>query len=526
MKLHSVYLNPFQPFPERELDRRDEERPESAIEDNLSRSVFSALANAAHPRVLAKFLQALVQQHGSLALRDRLEDLVKTLLSTDPSEVEFGLQSWPAAAMGRRDSLKIILIGISSSHERAWTHDQRLAPKENPRFDAWIYVPEEMLLVFECKNDEHPLDATQVSAYAHDLGLLTEKDRVPCAQPGLTLTSVEEAQAVQQACKDLVLDAAWSTVGDTLKQIESEESIGSLERWLCGMAASYIQSHIYPPYCGMQTVLEWLKGRDTPDRRNHLRTLVRKVGDTLAGSAQGLQGAITFATDENGERDLATGAGSAVYVKLKRDGRLLQGVWLGKKRVYAVLWFKFTEDDNQQRIGLECYLQASGSHSTGKDEADWNEASMRHMACAKPFEEQVDRWSREAPTGALLLVSTVKFRGSKRTWQGGGVEDPGGPKFAPIKPQDALAFLRKNQTELWRFPRVGLGEECEKFEQAALLVRKPALSLLASLEAGALASCGEDGRALQDLLQKAVASIVPDLRRVEDEETDQAEATP
>ena len=27
MKLHSVYLNPFQPFPERELDNQGEDRP-------------------------------------------------------------------------------------------------------------------------------------------------------------------------------------------------------------------------------------------------------------------------------------------------------------------------------------------------------------------------------------------------------------------------------------------------------------------------------------------------------------------
>ncbi len=59
MKLHSVYLNPFQPFPEREIEKPDDESPRTAIEDNLSRAVFSALANADGPYALAMFLQDL-----------------------------------------------------------------------------------------------------------------------------------------------------------------------------------------------------------------------------------------------------------------------------------------------------------------------------------------------------------------------------------------------------------------------------------------------------------------------------------
>ena len=90
------------------------------------------------------------------------------------------------------------------------------------------------------------------------------------------------------------------------------------------------------------------------------------MGDELEKSAQGRQVAITFAKDKNGKWDLTPGAGSAVYVKLKQDGELLQRDWLDRK-VDAVLWFQFAEHESK-RIGLEYYIQASGSHTNGKGE--------------------------------------------------------------------------------------------------------------------------------------------------------------
>lgn len=503
MKLNSDHLNPFQAFPERQLDSTEEECPGSAIENNLSRSVFSALANAEHPCVLATFLQVL-GRHGSAALRERIEAIAETLRNTDPGKVEFGLQTWPAAAMREREGLQVILIGISSSHEGDWTHDQRFAP-EDPCPDAWIYVPGEMLLVFECKNDEHPLDATQISAYAHALGLLTAMDCVPRAEPGGFLESATKAEDVQNACRDLVLDASWSTVADALNQFQQEECVGDLGRWLCGKAAEYIEWHIYPPYRGSRTILDWLKGPDTADRRNHLRKLVRKMGDELANAAQGVQGAITFAKDKKDRWDLRHGAGSAVYVKLTRDGASLKLDWPGRM-VNPVLWFRFAEDENQ-RIGLDYYLQASGSQPNGKGEAAWNDASVRHRACAEPFEELVAAWCRNAPASTRMIVSAVCFRGKKRNWHGGGVEVPNGPNSSETMPEGALAFLRAHREELWRFPRVGPGEAVATIEDAAPQVRKPDLSLLFPLETHALAACGEEGQALQELLKTAVAGI-------------------
>src|SRR5262249_34391546 len=129
MKLHSPYLNPFQPFPEREVESQGEDGPGHAIEDNLSRSVFSALANAEEPNALSIFLEELSRHAGSPGLQPRIEALAAALRTADPSRVEIGLQSWPTpAAFQERAGTNVLLIGISSSHHTAWTHGQRRAP--------------------------------------------------------------------------------------------------------------------------------------------------------------------------------------------------------------------------------------------------------------------------------------------------------------------------------------------------------------------------------------------------------------
>lgn len=503
MKLHSNYLNPFQPFPEREFDNRGKDRPPTAIENNLSRSVFSALANADSPAVLAAFLHSLVQQHGSPQLQDRMKAFAETLRVTDTSKIEFGLQTWPALAIQELECRKKVLIGISSSHQRTWTHNQRKAPI-NPQPDAWIYVPKQMLLVFEWKNDEHSLDATQISAYAHCLGLLTENDNVPKAAVGMCLDSAEQAQAVQNACKDLVLDVPWDVVANALQDIQGNKS--DLGSWLCHKAAEYVRWHIRPPYEGVQTILAWLNGPDTPDRRNHLRKLVERMGDELEKSADGRQGAITFAKKEkeSGNWDLKPGAGSAVYVNLMQGQELVQRPFLNRK-VKAVLWFPFAEEQ-MPRIGLEYYLQATGGNTSEWDSViAWNEASKRHFDSAKSFERELAAWVPKAPFGSQMIVSAVRFNGKKRTWQGGGVDDITAPNSPPLTPEEAVEFLRRHQKKLWHFPRV---EQDSMIEKAALQVRKPALSLLVPLDANKLALCGGDRQALQDYLQNVLKIVI------------------
>ena len=78
MKLNSVRLNPFQPFPERDSGAKNNVGPSTSIEDNLSRSVISALANAEDTSVLAEFLQALAK-HGSPPLRKRIEKITEAI---------------------------------------------------------------------------------------------------------------------------------------------------------------------------------------------------------------------------------------------------------------------------------------------------------------------------------------------------------------------------------------------------------------------------------------------------------------
>ena len=78
-------------------------------------------------------------------LRQRTEEVAEILRSTDARNVEVGFQTWPGKAVQERAGKYVLLIGISSSHDRDWTHDQRPAPSE-PRLDAWIYVHGAMLV--------------------------------------------------------------------------------------------------------------------------------------------------------------------------------------------------------------------------------------------------------------------------------------------------------------------------------------------------------------------------------------------
>lgn len=426
-----------------------------------------------------------------------MKDLAEILRNTDSSEVEFGLQTcWPDSAMSEQEKFEVILSGIRSSPKETWTHNQRPAP-ETPRPDAWVYVPGQMLLVFEWKNDDHPLDATQISAYAHSLKLFKEEDGVPRAASGMNLASIEEATHVQNACSDLVLDVSWDAVADALEK--GQEDQDDLGRWLCNKAAEYVRWHIRPRYSGIQTILEWLNGPDTTDRRSHLRTLVRRMGDGLEKSGHGTPSAITFAKDKKGNWDLRPGSGSAVYVFLKRTGEERRE-WLGRK-IDAVLYFQFAEHGDQL-IDLEYYMQAGGSHSSGRGDqvAAWNKASKNYSACAERFEQTLAEWIQQAsPTGSMI-VSRVRFNGKKQNWQGGGVDDKDFKKTPQIKPQKALEYLRQHCDELWIFPRVEKAFDNEEaalsnIAEAALEVRKPALSLKIPLDVEKLISWHEDGLA-------------------------------
>lgn len=498
----SPYLNPFQPFPERQLDPQGVESPRNAVEDNMSRAVFSALANSGSSQAVAMFLEEIAKDQ-SIQLREHVESFAQTLRSTSASRIEFGLQKWPEIPARERGGNNVLLVGISSSHCNTWTHDQRAAP-DKPRADAWIYVPGAMLLVFECKNDDHPLDATQMSAYAHALMLLEGKN-VPRALPNEFL-SRDEADAVQKACADLVLDAKWDGVAAALEKIDRSDSPNFA---LCRHAATYIRSHVRPPYQGIQTIVDWLNGADDADRRAHLRTLVNKMREQLE-KANDPSAAITFAKE-----DMRPGVRAALYGPLKRDGKPLERLWLGRKAP-VVLWFEFKPEEGVESIqgefkpvGLEYYIQARGTQPDERRGNDpviaWNTAADGYLKRAEHLEEEMQRWSRTAAVACRVEVSTVRFKGKKRNWQGSSEQDPVGPWRSNLSAAEALQFLRDNRAELWRFPHVDTASE---IADAAKKVRKPALGLIAPLDTAALAACGlDDDKELQAELQKAVAHV-------------------
>jgi hypothetical protein len=363
----------------------------------MSRSIFCALAHADGDSAWAVFLQQLAQHAKSKSprLASRLEELAKALQPT-PANIQFDLQAWPPARAFEDREAERLLIGISSSHATGWTFGTRAAPS-SPCADAWIYVPGHVLIVFEFKNDAHSLDATQVSAYLHALGLVTENDGVPKAEPRCHLEDSDQAKRVQDKCKGKVLDLPWQAVIGALKKIGEDERTGIVGRWLSMQAAAYIASHVRPPYQGVGTILDWLGGPNTDDRRFHLRTLIQRMGAALASEPA----AISFARHKSGKKwEIFRGVSSAGYVRLCRGEHLIERRWLGKSSRLN-LWFQFNEDVNQ-RMGLDFWVEAPGvvmTLRTPDKVAAWNAASERCAAAAKAFEDAMANWVRSAPDG-------------------------------------------------------------------------------------------------------------------------------
>ena len=450
-------------------------------------------------------------------VKTRIDEVVKTLRMLHPDgEIRVQLQSWPNEALKEGAQAKL-LIGIRSTHENQWTHDKRRATAR-PRADAWVNLLGKLLLVFECKNDDYPLDATQMSDYGHDLGLLTAE--VPRAKGGAFLTSQEACQ-VKKACEPFVLDAPWSTVVKALEAIQQEQLCGDRGCWLAGQAAAYIQDHVHPPYKGAKTILDWLDGPDDDHRRQYLRTLMRKMGDQLF-QARGESGAITFHKKEKRKTEngaewgikrekwgVALGTIAPAYVPLSKDSKLLEFKWLYKnKRVHLNLWFAFHHDE-KQRIGIDVWLEAEGGQPSLKGKLtaeEWNAASLRHARRKDEFFRLLEGWVHQAPSDCRVSVYPLKFRRNNKIWKGGGEYVPDGPRLLSAKPEEALAFLQDNQDDMWRFPRVECPEDIDEVAQP--LVRKPALAQAAPLEdTDTLKRCGEDARKLQSFLIKAVKEL-------------------
>ena len=192
MKLRSPYLNPFRAFVEHSTEDTDEQI--SAIENNMSRAVMSALAQSERIESLIAFLQQLAKHTRSNILKERMETLANSLQGMDLNTVEVGLQSWPGEQRQALTTTHVLLIGIRSSHVEKWT-SHGPAPSA-PKPDAWIYAPGKLLAVFEFKNDDFPLNAVQIASYGHALGIFPARVNVPRPQPGHGF-SLDEASALQ-----------------------------------------------------------------------------------------------------------------------------------------------------------------------------------------------------------------------------------------------------------------------------------------------------------------------------------------
>ena len=508
MKLLSPYLNPFQPYPERDLGTDADGCPRSAIEDNLSRAVFTALASGPDAGPLVAFLRGLVPADASPALSERLQALLAVVESSDPDCIEVGLQGWPDRTTSVEPPERRVLVGVSSSHTDPWTPDQRQAP-ESPCIDAWIRVPGLALIGFEFKTDDHPLDATQMSAYAHELGLLDPALRVPRAAPGTSLASASEARAVQDACRAVVADVPWSRLLASLRALAPADPT---TRWLVGQAIDYLSSHVRPPYRGTGTVLDWLEQADNPSRRAHLRALLAYMGDALHQAGEGDASAIQFHRGKGGAWDIKAGAEAAAYVPLTSTAVPLVYTWL-KREVRPVLWFAHHKGAVGAQVGLEFYAQAHGAQPVlrkGTDAVEgWNAAQARVSERRASLETSFDAWATAAPPTCRLTVSTVRFQPNKRIWQGGGVVDPTGPRLDDATPTEAAAFLRQHGEALWAFPTATSAADVES---CAAQVRKPALSLVAPLDLSDFRAAGGDSAHLQRVLRQTLDHIVPILQ--------------
>lgn len=498
MQLHSPYLNPFRAFTERVTDAEDGEL--TAIENNMSRAVMLALGKIERIESFASFLLHLSQQTKSAKLKARIETLANSIEGTDPSALEVDLQTWPGPER-RSAETSVLLIGVRSSNNDKWTH-HRCAPSA-PRPDAWIYVPGKLLVVFEFKNDDFPLDAAQMACYAQGLGILPPD--VPCPEPGCCLTE-QGADAVQAACADVVLDVPWSMVLTALKKAQEGERNGSICQWLCSEALAYLKSHIRPPYEGPKTIFDWVSRADSSEFGPHLRKLFKRMGAELKKSIRESCD-IGFAEDSSDQPDILTGTISAVYVRLTQDGKLVERQWLGRT-ARLNLWFDSRFGANQQ-AGLDFWVEAKGASPFLKAKDPilaWNKASESHAAKAREFEDDFAAWSRAAQN-CQVGVYAVRFKGKKRMFKGGAAYAVDGPELPRATPQKALTFLQENREALWRFPKVGPGEQCKSIEEAQPLVRKPAVALWVPLDVEALKECGDDADKLQKVLREAVDQI-------------------
>jgi hypothetical protein len=510
LKPMSPYLNLFQPFPERDVDLAAVGGGEAraAIEDNMSRAVFCVVAHG-NPGDAAGFIEALTEG-SSPKLEEKVRRISAIIAEASGQEVEVGLQSWPGEALDKLDPSRILLVGVSSGHQDQWTHDTRDRP-EHPRPDAWIHVPGECLVVFEFKNDMHPLDATQIGYYAIRLGLLdASKLTFPFPAAHQKLASKEQAAEVQRRSRDVVVDASWNQVVDYLLALSNDAHASTSRRLLASNAHGYLDANVAAPYRSPGSILRWLQNEANDSRKAHLRWMVAKLAEDL-GNAAGDEGYVIG--QKKGAWDIRTGAASAAYAPLRRKGNQPISVTFLGKEVEPVLWFAFAEGDKEPVVGIELYAQSSGAAVKGKDYElrAWKAASKRHMGeKLDEFRTLFGAWCKaHAGLSATITFTAVKYRGSAPNWQGGGKEAEDSPAIAETPIGDAPDVFERNLDKLWRF-HVPQSEDVlsPKGRRAMTAqVRKAGISLIAQTEGLDVHDESLTIEQFQDLLRRSLAML-------------------
>jgi hypothetical protein len=444
--------------------------------------LFSTLVYG-KPELAAAFIKSLSAGVDEPELRDRVERTVSAIRGSPDRAVEVGLQTWPAA--DAIEAPEKLLVGVSAADSKPWTHNQRKRPVQ-PRPDAWLHVPGLCLLVFEFKNDTNPLDATQIGSYAIELGLLDDNS-LPFGfpKPGDSLSSPEQSDLIKKACRSVVVDASWDRVVRFLSDLKDDNTVTEPLRTLAGQAQTYLKKNVAEPYCSPVSILRWLQGEATSERRRHLRFLVQKLGDELDAIAN--DGDVVFAKNRRGEQDVQPGTAADAYVPLERYRRSSDVDFLGR-RVKPVLWFAFAGEKTSQTVGIELYVQASGAAIPSSEFGikDWNVAAERHMGDKlEAFRVALRRWGeRHGDLDARVTLTAVSYRGTAPNWQGGGKEVALDPelqdKLVCIPISNALSVFDEYKDKLWVFPKVSSQSDIQvRKEELVKAVRKAGISLVA-----------------------------------------------
>jgi len=521
----------------RERRRGPAESPDTH-EDNLTRALMIVLHHLDMEGHLGVFTDAFFEAALARldtdkfgALEERIRGLQPALSKAGERACEIHVQSRPGQTHGVAKE-KRLLIGISSTLASGqWTFKERKWP-DSPRPDAWILLPGEALLVFECKTASHALDATQITAYAHDpacLGFLDENLDHPFPLAGHNLEK-GTAQFYQRDLSDRVLDATWADVQQALRATGDAvgEELTETVRFLLGQALLYLADNSFVPYQNIGSLHANAQLGVSERRLHNGRVLLGRLGANIKapmatrkflmskGCLQGVGGE----TEEQRTRVPVAPLGSTRHPYLKFNpppdvaARLAQ---VGLKGLgSATFCLNVGEEPGEGLLSYELYLVASGKNTglpgRGTDTATWpSEKDLCALWAKKRREHQVivdergqsvascrSRWEaaaqkvldglkRDHPE-VEIEISAVRLPGAQLIWrQTAHAEKPRPLRGTPAEIWSQYAALGTDETHpFWEFPIPPDSNEVSGRdellghlrEKLAPAIRKPALSFL------------------------------------------------